>query len=72
MNDNEANVIPFNGITKADISVEKVMDGAKHLAKVIVIGLTEDGEEWFASSFGDNAEMNWLADRFKRYLLNVE
>ena len=61
-------VIDFEGGTKGDIPVDVVLDAAKLLEMVVVMGYTVDGQEYFASSSGDLKENNWLADRFKDLL----
>lgn len=68
-----ADIVPFTGITACDIPVDRVLDAAKKagLKSVIVIGETEDGEEYHASSIGDCAELNWMLDRCKMDLFKV-
>jgi len=61
-------VIDFDGGTKGDIPVDVVLDAAKVLDMVVVMGYTTDGQEYFASSSGCLKENNWLADRFKDLL----
>ena len=61
-------VIDFDGGTKGDIPVDVVLDAAKILQMVVVMGYTADGQEYFASSSGCLKENNWLADRFKDLL----
>ena len=63
-----ADVIDFPGSTNGDVDVGDVLDGGKHLAVVVVMGYTEDGEEYFASSTGDTALCYYLAGRYKRLL----
>lgn len=67
-----SNVIAFRGATIGDIPVAKILDGAKakDLTAVIVIGETADGEPYYASSTGSAPEMNWMADLFKKELLD--
>ena len=66
-----ADVIDFPGSTNGDVEVEDVLEGGKHLAIVVVMGYTEDGDEYFASSSGDIKEINWLLDRYKQFLQGV-
>ena len=66
------NVIPFNGITSLDIDPDMVLDEAKGLESVIVIGYTKDGEEYFASSVADGGEVLWQLERSKLKLLTIE
>lgn len=60
----------FDG-TRGDIPVEDVLDAAKKLQMVCVMGITEDGQEYFASSSGDYKENYWLAGRFKEILMEM-
>lgn len=60
----------FDG-TRGDIPVETVLDAAKQLQMVCVMGITEDGQEYFASSSGDYKENYWLASRFKDILMEM-
>jgi hypothetical protein len=58
-------VVVLAGYTKLDIPVERVLDGAKHLERVLVLGWTNDGEFWAASSHGgDGTKTADLAQRF--------
>ena len=61
-------IVDFTGQTQGDVDVEDVLDGGKHLAVVVVMGYTEDGEEYFASSTGDAPLCYFLAGRYKRIL----
>jgi hypothetical protein len=60
----------FDG-TRGDIPVDVVLDAAKTLQMVCVMGITEDGREYFASSSGDYKENYWLAARFKQMLMEM-
>lgn len=64
-------VIDFNGGTRGDIPVDVVLDAAKKLELVCVMGITTDGQEYFASSSGDYKENYWLAARFKEVLMEM-
>ena len=64
-------VIDFDGGTRGDIPVESVLDAAKSLQMVCVMGITADGQEYFASSSGDYKENYWLAGRFKEILMEM-
>jgi len=64
-------VIDFDGGTRGDIPVDVVLDAAKLLQMVVVMGYTDDGREYFASSSGCLKENNWLADRFKGLLMEM-
>jgi len=65
-------IIPLNNITKLDLPVDRILEGAKgELEGVIIMGYTKDGDEYFASSYADSGTVNWLIDRFKVKLLAV-
>lgn len=65
-------VIPFTGITRLDMPPDVILEKAKaKLEGVIVIGFTNDGDEYFASSYADGATVNWLLDRCKSRLLEI-
>ena len=62
-------VVDFSGGTKGDIPVENVLDGAKDLEMVVVIGFKKDGTEYFASSSGNSMECAWIAGRYIKLLM---
>ena len=62
-------VIDFGGGTKGEVPVSNVLDGAKDLDMVIVLGFKKDGTEYFASSSGNAAECAWLAGRYVKLLM---
>lgn len=62
-------VIVFNGITTLDIPVERVLDGAKHLQSVIVIGRDENGKLHFASNRADSQKVLWDLMRARQILM---
>lgn len=64
-----AKVIPLNNITRLDIPVDRVLEDTKgRLKDIVILGYDNDGEEYFASSIADGAEVNWLLDRCKLQL----
>jgi cytochrome c2 len=66
-------IIPFSGMTTLDIDPDKVLEAAKGLTeRVIVIGKCEDGDYYFASSSGSNADNLWDTEQFKQFLLTGE
>lgn len=67
------NVIPLRGLTKLDVPPEKVLAGAAdgNLRQVVIIGWTGEGKMFFASSYGNGAETNWLLDQAKLALLEM-
>ena len=67
-----SNVIRFNGITRLDISAEVVLQSAVgKLQGVILVGLDNDGKEYFDSSYADGGTALWLLERLKKKLLEV-
>lgn len=66
-----AQVIRWRGITKLDLPCDQVLGAALEdgLKCAIVIGYTSDGEEYFASSLADGADVLWLLERLKMRLL---
>ena len=66
------NVVDFGGITKLDLNPDRVLEGAKgQLECVVILGYTNDGVEYFASSKADGGETLWLLERCKKQLLEV-
>src|SRR5574343_660842 len=66
-------VINLNCITKLDVPVEKVLQGAEdaNLTDVVIVGYREDGSEYFASSAADGGTVLWLLERAKLRLLRM-
>lgn len=66
------NVVILPVISRLDLDPEILLDAARgELANVIIIGFTHDGDEYFASSQGDGAQVLWQLERAKHKLLNV-
>lgn len=59
--------------TSHDLPVARILQGAHDadLEVCVVVGYDKDGEEYFASSVADGAEVNWCLDRAKLKLLNM-
>jgi hypothetical protein len=65
-----SNVVPLRCITVLDIEADDVLRGALgRLDAVVIAGYEKDGEVYFASSLGSNADTAWLLDQFKAMLL---
>jgi hypothetical protein len=60
-----ANVEPLNIVTSNDVDPVRILAGAHNrgLEIVVVVGMTKDGNEYFASSAADAAESSWLLQR---------
>lgn len=68
------NVTYLDVSTTLDIPVDRVLDGVKdeRLEKVAVIGRTEDGDIYLASSVADARDILWLLEKLKLRILNAE
>ena len=65
-------VIQLNGVTRLNLPVDTVLDGAKgNLEGVVLIGYDKDGEEYFASTYADGGEVLWLIKRLEKKLLEI-
>ena len=60
-------------ITRLDVPPDRVIEGAVEasLKSVIIIGYTEGGDEYFASSVADGGTVMFLMERAKFKLLNI-
>ena len=68
-----AKVLPFHGLTKLDIPVDRILEGAKgKLDSVVILGYDKDEDEYFASSIADGGEVLWLLERCKIALMGME
>lgn len=68
------NVTHLREMTDMDIPVQRVLDGAAEagLSRVFVIGRTEDGALFAASSSADGRDNLWDMEQFKHRLLSGE
>jgi len=73
VNDNKSNVIVLDMVTRLDIPVSRVIDAAieSDLDKVVILGYTKAGDEFFSSSMASGADVVWLMERLKMQLLQV-
>lgn len=60
-----AEPIYLHAWTNQAIPVQRVLDGAKLCTEVLVLGWTEDGTLYAASSEPDSAAVLWLIETFK-------
>lgn len=66
------NVVYLDTITRLDIPADRVIEQAMgKLESVVIIGYTKDGEEYFAASEADGAQVLWKLERAKLMLLQV-
>ena len=67
-----SNVVPIGGVTRLDLPVDRVLEGAKGtLDGVVILGYSEDGGEYFASTYADGGDVLWLLERCKHLLLEI-
>ncbi len=57
--------------TTLDLPVDRVLDGAKDCERVIVIGVTPDGDYHFASSLANRHTILWDIEQCKRTLMDM-
>jgi hypothetical protein len=66
-------VVELGCWTTLEVPPDKVLKGAVGcMNQVLVLGYDKEGEEYFASSWGDRAELLWLVERFKQQLMSGE
>lgn len=60
-----SNVVRFPGITRLDLPVEQIIDRAREagLTEVVIIGFDAEGDEFFASSKADGAQVMYHMQR---------
>lgn len=64
-------VVELGCLTRLDVPPDKVLTAAVGgMNQVLVLGYDKEGEEYFASSWTDRAEVLWLVERFKQQLLD--
>jgi hypothetical protein len=61
----DSNVVELDCITKLDLPPEKILRKAldKDLMSVVIVGYTQDGDEYFASSVADGAQAMYHLQR---------
>lgn len=66
-------VVLLNVVTRLDIPVERVLDGATNaeLEEVVVIGYDKEGEFYFSSNKANGGSVLWLLEQAKKELLNA-
>lgn len=62
-------VIDFNGSTIGDVPVEQVLDSAKDLESVLILGWTKDDVLFASCSFGAVPDILFLIEKFKAVIL---
>ena len=67
-----SNVVNLNVLTTLDIPADRVIEATMgKLKRVVILGYDNDGEEYFASSIADGADVVWLMERMKKKLLEI-
>lgn len=67
------NVVSAGIVTSLDVPPSRVLAGAldANLTDVVVMGYTQDGDQFFASSMSDGGTVLWLAEKMKVSLLSI-
>jgi len=66
-----AEVLIFDGITRLDYPVERVLDAAKGCAEVVVVGFDAEGKFYFSSSKANGPDALWLLELAKKRLMDI-
>jgi hypothetical protein len=67
-----AKIIPFGGITRLDLDPDIILENLKgKFEGFVIVGLTPEGDEFFASTYADGGTALWLLERCKKQLLEV-
>lgn len=66
-----AEIFEFTGSTKADLPPNKVISYADDLKECVVIGVDADDEIYVAGSSGIVAEVVYLIEMGKKYMLEL-
>ncbi len=65
-------VVDFTGITTLDLNPDRLLEKAKgKLESVLILGLTTEGEEYFASSKADAEYPIYMVERAKHRLMKM-
>lgn len=65
-------VVDLNCVTRLPLDPDKILRSAiGELDRVVVIGVTKDGDEYFSSSEADGGSIIWDIERAKLRLLRV-
>lgn len=68
-----SNVVNFTGVTRLDLDPDKVLNAAiGNMSEVVICGYDKEGNEYFASSKGDGAQVLWHLERVKLRLLTID
>lgn len=69
----KADILIFDGITRLDIPVQRVLKSAREakMSECLIIGYDKRGEFYFASSKADGGNVLWLLEVAKKKLLEI-
>jgi hypothetical protein len=67
----DSKIINLPCVTLHDIPADRILQAAldRGLTDAVVLGYDADGDEYFASSIADGADVLWLLERCKLMLL---
>jgi hypothetical protein len=65
------NVVTFPGVTKLRLDPRQVLDRVPEMEDVVVIGITEKGDFYFASSHPDGGTVLYLTERARHVLMKL-
>jgi hypothetical protein len=66
-------VINLNNITHLDLPPDRILNEAiGNMESVVILGYDKEENEYFASSIADGADVVWLLEKCKKYLLEIE
>lgn len=65
-------VVLLDTVTLLDIPADRIIEGAKDLKDVVIVGWDADGEFYFASNLADGGDVLWLLEKAKKDLLETE
>ena len=67
-----SNVKIFTGVTPLDFDADVIINSALgKLKSVVIVGETEDGEEFFSASISGGPETLWMLERAKHKLMGI-
>jgi len=64
-----AKIIPLNDDV---LNVRQVLEKAKDLKEVVVLGIDMDDNEFYGSSIQEKETLLWLLERCKHFLMNLD
>lgn len=67
------NVVNLQMVTRLDLPVDRVLNGAMEAnqSSAVVIGYTEDGEFYIASTYASGSDMLWALELARHKLFKI-